>query len=274
MFGPLMADDRDLLRSWIRASRKLTPEDTRNALMLIDEYVIENSMRIEIAEEINALAKRSGDEVDVERLRGVIANLSVDLDAGEGAPSVRARLLLIEASLNGIEGNVEGAIRKIEEARHLLESVGAGGESEEYAESEILRRMYHICLNNLASFQLKMDPPETDAALENIDLALRGMPESLGPAIHMTRSEILRETGRCDLAIEDMEKAVLLEKTVEAAVEYRIELIGLLMACLYEERARAEALDLREYIYGSPRPDLEKIRRLDSLIEKGSRDEE
>jgi tetratricopeptide (TPR) repeat protein len=156
-------------------------------------------------------------------------------------------------------------------AQGLLDEVGADSDGvKEDPETEVLRRMYYICLNNLASLQLEMEPPQTNEALSNIDRALSNLPDSLKAAAHKTRSEVMLKTGQCDQAIKDMEKAVLLEQAMDAAVEYRIELIELMMTCLYEERAISEAIELREYIYGSPRPDLDRVRRLDSLIEKGS----
>ena len=266
LFGPLMMAEPELLNAWVKASQRLDEADARNALGLIGPYLDDLVTRMEYAEELSVLAERSLEEVDANNLSRVIMDLKSRMGEETSDKEYIARLMILQSSLKSLRGDVQGAIETLQTTADLLR--------DERDESTIFGLLYYGAMNNLALMQCEMDPPDTSSAMVNIDEAVLGAPDLILASIHETRSMILAMRDDCSLAIEAMEKAIDLSRTADQSVEYRISLVELLHECLYEEQALSEARSIREYIYGSPQPDITRINRLDDLIEKGFRDEE
>ena len=85
---------------------------------------------------------------------------------------------------------------------------------------------------------------------------------------------ILMTRGQCEDAIDALEEAIGLSKDIEQMTEFRVTLAETLYECDLTERCIAESKMLQEYIYGTPRPDITKLDRLNVLIKKGQNDEE
>ncbi len=265
LFGPLMMSEPRLMSAWTRASRKLTIEDHRNALELIDSYLEDDELRLAHAEEVAMLAERSNAEPDARKLSDVLSTLEYRGALDDAVTLDQARFLMLQSSLAKVQGDLPEAMEKLKETTSLL--------ADRKSASEDLNRLYRIALNNLALLQCEMNPPEVRDAMMNIEEALIDAPDQIVASLHETRASILLLDEDCEGAIKAMEAAINRSIGFEQSIEYRVSMVEILHQCLHEERAISEARTLRDYIYGSPRPDIQRINRLETLIEKGPGDE-
>ncbi|MBB48847.1 MAG: hypothetical protein CMJ33_10000 [Phycisphaerae bacterium] len=266
LFGPLMSQDEELLSSWIRAAKQLDVDDCRNALRIIKPYLESPRQLIDNAEALSELARISGESEDVDALLEYVLMIDDVIAEYETDASLRCRALILKSSLMSLEGKTLEAIRALEEVTDLVR-----GQS---AMSEELGRINCVALNNMALHQCELNPPDTDGALANIEIALLEAPEAILPSLHETRSTIYKVKGDCELSIKSLEKAIELSEMVKQIVQFRVTLAELLYECGYTERSMSESRVLQEYIYGSPQPDMNNLNRLEVLIEKGVLDEE
>ena len=266
LFGPLISGDKKLLDSWMNATRRLDVEDARNALEIIRPFLESPEQIIIHVEQLSALANRSMSSEDVGPLRKSLSDLEGLIPEEESAIERRSRTSIVRASLMGLEGDFEGAIDELRGVRDLIRK--------ERGTSDSIDRIAHVALNNMALYQCELTPPDTDSALKNIVDALNNAPDALLPSLHETRSRVLMTRGQCEDAIDALEEAIGLSKDIEQMTEFRVTLAETLYECDLIERCIAESKMLQEYIYGTPRPDITKLDRLNVLIKKGQNDEE
>lgn len=260
LFGTLMASEEELFNSWLSASQRLQISDARNALKIIRPYVDDSAMLIKYAEELSNLAQRSGKSEDLESLNRVVISLNKMVSNDD--TETRCRILIVKSSLQRLEGDVSGAVESLDMVNDLVAQQGI--------ESESLDRIYCVALNNKALLQCEMDPPDTDAALMNIDRAVLEAPEPLLPSIYETRSTVLKKRGECELSIESLKRAIDLSKSIEQKTGYRVTFNELLYECGEVEQAVSNSRVLQEFIYRNPQPNMTRLRRVDDLIDKGA----
>ena len=259
LFGPLMANENELLISWIKASQRLGIRDSRKALQVIRPYLSDRTNLITYAEELSNLAQRSEQMGDVEDLRNVVSSLEEMVDSDD--TETQCRLLIVKSSIKGMDGDFAGAIEHLDTVNDLV--------AQRDMESDSLKRIHCVALNNKALLQCELDPPDTDTALMNIDRAILDAPESLLPSIYDSMSTILKKRGDCNLSIEALAKAAELSRNTDQKTGFNVSLVELMYECGKVEKAVANSKVLQQYIYNNPRPDMSRINRLEILINKG-----
>ena len=260
LFGPLMENEEELFITWIKATKRLQNNDARKALQVIRPYLGGMANLMNYTEELSMLAQRSEQIEDLEDLRKAISSLEKMIDSND--TETQCRLLIVKSSLRKMEGDISGAIEYLD----LVNDLVAGREGE----SESMRSLYCVALNNKALFQCQLDPADTDAALVNIDRAVLEGPDALLPSIYESLSTILKKRGECTLSIEALAKAAELTKNVDQKTNFNVSLVELMYECGKVEKAVENSRVLQEYIYNNPRPDITLLNRLDVLIDKGA----
>ena len=251
--------EKELLISWIKASQRLGIRDSRKALQVIRPYLSDRTNLITYAEELSNLAQRSEQMGDVEDLRNVVSSLEEMVDSDD--TETQCRLLIVKSSIKGMDGDFAGAIEHLDTVNDLV--------AQRDMESDSLKRIHCVALNNKALLQCELDPPDTDTALMNIDRAILDAPESLLPSIYDSMSTILKKRGDCNLSIEALAKAAELSRNTDQKTGFNVSLVELMYECGKVEKAVANSKVLQQYIYNNPRPDMSRINRLEILINKG-----
>ena len=259
LFGPLMAIEKELLISWIKASQRLGVRDSRKALQAIRPYLSDRSNLITYAEEMSNQAQKSEQIEDLEDLKKVVSSLEKMVDSDD--TEAQCRLLMVKSSIKRMDKDFSGAIEHLDMVNNLV--------SQPDDESESLKRLFCVALNNKALLQCELDPPDIDAALVNIDQAILEAPDSLLPSIYDSLSTILKKKGDCNLSIEALAKAAELSQTTNQKTGFNVSLVELMYECGKVEKAVANSKVLQQYIYNNPRPDMSRINRLEILINKG-----
>ena len=259
LFGPLMANEKELLVSWIKASQRLGVRDSRKALQVIRPYLGDRTNLITYAEELSNQAQRSEQIEDLEDLKEVVSSLEQMVDSDD--TETQCRLLIVKSSIKRLEGEISGAIEQLDTVNDLL--------AQRDMESDSLNRLHCVALNNKALLQCELDPSDIDAALMNIDRAILEAPDSLLPSIYDSMSTVLKKRGDCNLSIEALAKAADLSRNTDQKTGFNVSLVELMYECGNVEKAVANSKVLQQYIYSNPRPDMSRIERLELLINKG-----
>lgn len=259
LFGPLMESEKELLVSWIKASQRLPVGDSRKALQMIRPYLSGKTNLITYVEELSNLAQRSEQIEDLEDLKKIVSSLDQISESDD--TETQSRLLIVKSSIKRLERDLSVAIEYLDTVNDLT--------AQNDLESDSLKRLYCVALNNKALLQCELDPPDIDAALMNIDRAILVAPDSLLPSVYDSMSMILRKRGDCNLSIEALAKAAELSENMNQRTGFNVSLVELMYECGNVEKAVANSKVLQQYIYNNPRPDMSRLNRLEILITNG-----